>query len=317
MCDDHRNTPHSHLISGIRPARTTFAQKAEKVTPPPWFRDSTQLRALIQGAWDEVSAEFTDKLLKLIGDGDYDAVEKLLSANEGLGGEAAQLLAKGPEAVLLNMHLKADSWWKLHGEEAGVKKTVGLTEKYQRLMAKAQANQVLSFVEKFPERVLHPEIIRQLQYLQDTARPDALTISGIADRLERFSKADDYWGKITDTHVARAWVGDGIRYAKENGIAVGRVTGPMDNKTCPVCRHMIGLPISIDKAIAKLDRDLGITDPEKYVEAWKFPRIEDVDNMSREKLRGLAEENGWYGAFHPHCRHYVAWLYAAEMREAA
>lgn len=288
-----------------------FAQKAEKKTsirtPPPWFRDSTQLKLLLGDAWGQVSVEWSHSLIEAAKAGDTAKINELLKEAKALGIDMVSELGDAPEAIFSNLLAKAEAFWVAHAVDIGISETKFIAEKFRERMAIAQGKQVKAFVRTFPERILHPEIQRQISLLTETDRPDAVMIAHLADQLETFTANPTYWTGLSDTAVARNWHASGILYADKNGIRTGRITGPLDKRTCGVCRHMLGLPVEIADAKAKIENDLFIEDPEKYVEAWKFPRVPDVDNISREELQG----KGFLPPYHCRCRHGIAWLYEA------
>ena len=292
--------------STTHPSPTLLALKADGGVPPIWYRDAVQLRYLLQGAWNEVSADFVEQFIAALRTGDLSKVEELLQEAEKLGVDMVSALGTNPEAVLSNMLLKADSFWHLHAVDVGIKRPAKLLERYRERAAVTQANQIKEFCKKNPTRILHPEVARQLEHLRDTDTPDLVTITTVADRLQDFVKQEQYWDQLTDVQVGRVWHARGILYAQRNEVRTGRITGPLDALTCPVCRHLLGLPIEIERAVDKIRRDLYLQDPDEYVAAWRFPRLADVDNMSRDELQA---KGPWIPPFHPHCRHSVAWLY--------
>jgi hypothetical protein len=287
-----------------------IALKADQ-SPPFWYRDSVTLQNLLEGAWEKVSPEFVQDLLAAFKANDQAKIKKLIKTLPDLGSQMAEELGKAPDAVFSKLLSKAETFWTLHAKDIGIEKPVTIREKYRELMAKEQARQIKDFVEKYPERILEPEIVKQLEYLQATKAPDALTITSITDRLEMLEKSEEYWSRLSDVQVARAWHADGVRYANENGIKTGIVTGPGpdDPDTCPVCAQLFGVEIEIDAMMGKVDSDLNIEDPDEYAAAWSFPRLLDVDNIDKKELGALMIENGWFPPFHPHCRHAIVWLY--------
>ncbi len=287
--------PRNILFKPLPYGLTLEAMKAER-TPPLWYRDSVTLQHLLSGAWDHVSTDFVQDLLDAFRAGDTTKIEALLKQLKDLGSNMAEVLGNKPEAVFQNLLTKAESFWRLHASEFGIKKPADFKEAYREKLAETQAQQIKNFAEKYPERILEPEILKQLKYLQETATPDPVTVSTISDRLDLImERSDDYWEKVTDVHVARTWHADGVKYAEQNGIKTGRITGPLDALTCDVCRLMLGTPVSIETAMDKFDADLSIDDPEAYVEAWAFPRVADVDNISPEERAAL----GFTPPFHP------------------
>jgi len=310
-------THHILLSAGVNdsngPGITFFALKAEN-TPPVWYRDSVQLRLLLQGAWDKVSEPFIEQLADALRAGDEAKIKALAKELEALGLDLSDVLGDKVEAITWNLLGKSYAFWKLHAKDTGIAAPEGVLKWHREKLAHAQAEQIKTFAEKFPERILHPEVIRQVGYLEDADLTSGVEVANLVDRMERAVKNPAYWEGISDVHAARLWHADGIMYARENGILTGRVEGPLDEKTCAVCQHMLGLHVDLDWYADKIEQDLLIQDPDEYVEAWRFPRLTDVDNMSREELaaKGLA-----LPPWHPHCRHAVAWLSKKKYRSAA
>src|SRR3990172_6251054 len=80
---------------------TCHALKAER-TPPVWYRDAAQLWSLVSGAWDKVSKDFVEQLLKAFRDGDTDKIEKLIKQLKDLGVDMTKALGQMPDAVFDN-----------------------------------------------------------------------------------------------------------------------------------------------------------------------------------------------------------------------
>jgi hypothetical protein len=272
--------------------------------------DRVQLRHLLKGTWGKVSDDFVTKLLNAIKVNDRGAVKRGLDNLPGLGPQLIEALARWPEAVYSNLILKAESCRTLRATGARIKAAKGLRGEYRENMVKAKAQQVKNFAYSYPDRILHPEIIRQLAYLHEAKSLDALQILTINEQLDvALASSDEYWAGISDVKAARAWHGAGVKVARLNKIKVGQVAGPLDDNTCPVCAILLGLQVDFANLQDKFDADAEIEDPDEYAAAWSFPRIGDVDNISREDLAKKFVDEGWAPPFHVHCRHSIAWLY--------
>ena len=302
------------LLSSREVGRHPRAHKADQ-PPPFWHRDSLTLQKLLQGAWDEVSPDTVKGILEAFKANEPATIEKLLEQLKDLGSDFVEALGDAPEAVFSNLLLKAEAYWTLHAKEIGIEEPKTILESYRENMAKAWGEQIKTFSEAYPERILEPEITRQLEYLVETKTPSALQIDGIVEKLERLTDGGDYFKNLSDVQIARAFQADGIKNADGNGIGTCQGVGPVDEKTCPVCLNLIGVEIDVAKMLEKIDSDLDIEDPDAYAEAWSFPRIEDIGGLPRADLKDLMEENGWLPPWHPHCRHSVGWLYAKEEGE--
>lgn len=283
-----------------------FAAKAGENIPS-WVRDAVQLRNLLQGAWDEVSSEWIDKLVAAVGANDTAAINALLGNIGQLGTEFETAVGSGPQVVTSNLLFKAETFYTLYAKSIGIETPATWTELVREEMAAAAARQIKAFARAYPDRMLHPEILRQIDYLNETTTPDPLRIATIKDQLKQVLKdrPQNYFDGLSDTHVARLWHVAGVEIAQNNGIAVLRITGPLDKKTCPVCRHLLGLEFNVADMLEHAKAGMVIEDPDEYVKFWKFPRIDDVDNKSvEEKLKAIGPMPV---PAHPRCRHGYGW----------
>lgn len=280
-----------------------FSRKAD--LPVAWWNDARSLELLLRGAWNEISADFLAQIQKRLSDLDPDAMDQLAKMADGLGVEVSKAIGNKAEALLINLEEKAHAAWILHGKAVLDTTTIApLDPRYREYLAQVQATQVKKFAEAFPKRILHPEILRQAQYLRDSDLTRSIDMSRFSERLERAVKQERYWEGLSDVQTARLWHTDGVLLAHENGIKYCQISGPFDERTCPVCNRMIGMRIAVAPAIEKIRSDIMIIDPDKYVEAWPFPRIGDIDNMSRAEI----ENKGLMPPFHNRCRHGITWL---------
>ncbi len=92
--------------------------------------------------------------------------------------------------------------------------------------------------------------------------------------------------------------------AQARGFEFYRVSEQLDARTCPVCRQMHGKVFSIPKAQEKLDRWLGVEDPNELKQIATFPSqsragIRNLKAMNTDQLQGA----GWdTPPYHPFCR---------------
>ncbi|MBI4962523.1 MAG: hypothetical protein HY913_04540 [Desulfomonile tiedjei] len=253
-----------------------------------------------------MSGEWAEELRQAFLDLDETRIESLLATVDELGPQVSEAIGDKAEAILVNVQQNAHAFWMLHAQEILRPGDVKDYDKdYQRYLAQVQARQVKNFVETHPNRILNPEIQRQLQYLQESRLTRSIDLQYLNERLTRMLKQERYWEGMSDVHVARFWHADGILLGHENGVKVGIITGPDDKRACPVCIRMLGTHVYFDRAKEKIERDLKIEDPGEYVAAWKFPRIPDIDNISREAV----EKQGFLPPFHSRCRHGVSWFH--------
>lgn len=280
--------------------------KAIKSTEPPWFRSAKQLEYLLSGAWEKVSKDYLEEILSALNSKDLSALEKLVEMVESLGPEMEKAFGDKPEAILKTLQSKANAAWTLHGKEVmGLRRITNYDGDYQEFLTHISSEQVKAFAVANPKRILHEQLVRQLEYLQQTDLTRAIDMGQIGERLTRIVKQQQYFENLSDAAVSRLWHSDGLLMASENKIKSCYIVGPNDNLCCNVCLHVLGLEVKVSLAVEKIKGGLEITEPSKYAEYWKFPRIQDVDNQSREEL---ATKNISV-PLHPRCRHSYAWLY--------
>lgn len=298
---------HGPLIFS-RNAPTVRALKADTL-PPLWWRDTLQLAAILRAAWRVETADYFKRLAKSFEKQDAQAIERALEELPDIGPRVVKRLGKIPEAIMLNVQQKAHAFWALHGQEAGVDTGLALKrdyeETYQKKLAEVAATQVKTFTQAHPERIVNDEIKRQIAYLNESKLTRAGDVARLNQRLERITSQKHNFEGMSSVHVSRLWQADGVMLAAENGVATLIGTGPTDQKCCPVCLHLVGIEVNVTDAVAKIRGDMGITDPDDYVGAWKFPRIKDIDNMSPQEV--AAHVGPLPFPAHLRCRHSYTW----------
>jgi hypothetical protein len=231
-------------------------------------------------------------------------MEGLLATVESLGPKMSGIVGDRAEAIFESLQNKATAAWTNHGQDIlAIKRIAQFDGDYQKFLTSVHSEQVKRFTEANPGRILHPELERQISYLRDNNNIRFVDLDTMAAKLERIVKQEPYWQGLSDVQISRLWHADGILMAHENNIADGAIIGPDDKKTCPVCQRMLGTHVRIEQAREKIIRDIGLLDPDAYARAWRFPRIQDIDNMS-PKARA---DKGYLAPFHNRCRHSVAW----------
>lgn len=297
----------SLLLSPTTIEQSNYRRHKAGYKIPPWWDDTQKLRALMVGAWSDIGGTaWLQQVLDAIQKGDEEAVNKLLKTMNTLGDEFAASVGDSAEAILSTTQLKAHAANMFAGKAVlDLARLIDYPSEYQDYLAHTQAKQILEFARTFPERILHPEIVRQLEYARASDLTTSVDQARIAERLERFSlRPEQYWESASDVHVARVWHCDNLILAGENGIVSCQIIGIWDKRTCSVCKHLIGHTVEVKQAVSKIQSELESQDADKYVEAWKFPRIGDVDNISAEEL----EAKGYFPPFHGRCRCSLVWL---------
>jgi len=168
-------------------------------------------------------------------------------------------------------------------------------------LAEALADHIQTFMETYPNRILHPEIERLVEIVE--TNPAMRTIDKVAlrDRLKDISKMPErYFTNVADVHAGRMWNFSGLQMMQATGITTYQVVATWDRRTCPVCKNIDGKIFDVPQAYAKMTEYLDIDpgNPEAIAEAMPFVRFSDVDNKSPKEVRAM----GLTPPFHPRCR---------------
>ncbi len=92
--------------------------------------------------------------------------------------------------------------------------------------------------------------------------------------------------------------------AVDRGVAVYQVSEVLDSRTCPVCQFMHGKEFRVDRAIARLDNLLRMTNPDDLKAAAPFPKqtkaaINELYNTPVDDLQARGLD---LPPYHPGCR---------------
>jgi hypothetical protein len=267
--------------------------------PTTYNRESVLLRNLLQGAWDDVSGDFVNDVLDAVSGLDIAKLQSLLDEVQSLGPNFRKAISKPVDTIVNTIALKANSYW-----ESQLKNPSSIPNSYQNTIRQLTANQIKLFAEKSPERFIHPEIVRQIQYLKESDLTRSFDVTSIAERLKRVASQEKYFENLSDVQVARQWHATSVFLGRENKVLKGMISGPTDPPICLVCMHMVGTSIDLKKTADRLEKALDYKTVDEYKEAFPFPRLADVDNISRDDLAA----KGFIVPFHGNCRHSLVYL---------
>jgi len=92
--------------------------------------------------------------------------------------------------------------------------------------------------------------------------------------------------------------------AHARGIVKYEITEVLDSRTCPVCRRMHGKVFEVKDALAKLDTQIRITDPNDLKILAPWPKQDKASVAALEKMTAvqLREKGFDTPPFHPLCR---------------
>ena len=177
----------------------------------------------------------------------------------------------------------------------------------QLLIAEANADHVAIFTERFPGRVVQPEVRRMVGLAKQS--PGLRTVDKITlvERIRRFDKLPTrYWEGLSEVHVGRAWNYTGLQMAQSRGVSEGVIIAQRDERTCPVCGRMDGKTFSVPDAASRAVSIMESTTPDQIVSQGAFPRVADIDNRSPAQIRSA----GYMPPFHNRCRCEIQMLWS-------
>jgi hypothetical protein len=291
---------------------------------PQWLRYSLLLRKLIREAWDESSADWADKLLQKIQEADVEGARKTLQSGLSPLKKRFKKALGDKVGILVDLAFKkSNAYWKKYaldwianapkekGDVSGnesrfiTKAVESPDDAYQERIRALHAEQIKQLAIAYPEHILAPEIERLISLMADYEIAREIDIAYIAERANKFLAADTYWSQFTDVHIGRMWHSDGIAFANANKVGRLQIVAILDEVTCGVCLVMHGQEVDVKQAQVKVDKDLDIKNIDDYIDAWKFPRFNEVQLLGPEEIT----KAGYLVPFHPHCRCSQMWLY--------
>jgi len=196
-------------------------------------------------------------------------------------------------------------------------KSVKLTEElFSAWVAEATSNHIGAFVKSYPGRILHPEVQRLVEIVEQSPERRLIDKAVLKGRIEYIATAmpRSYFENVSDVHVGRVWTLTGLIQASMYQVVEYQIVAERDRRTCPVCQRMDGRHFSVKKAIDRYMDYMEIgngkdPDPSEAMRLFPFPREKDLDNKSPEEIRNF----GYSPPLHPRCRCDVAMLWKREV----
>lgn len=281
--------------------------KADANKPlPGWWREHALLSKVLRNAWDTPGPQLLSRYFQALdfdGDGRINQKElKIgLRALRAYGKMAARASVLKSERILGAVQKRAYTYFR---EQTGSKSK---SEASDWLRDRLQS-QLSQFIEKYPERILHPRIIELVRQIEQDPRQRRVLLDSIKERLERLGARDDYWDNVSAVQVSFMWNASGIDIAEEKGISHYTILNPMDQKTCIVCKRMHGTTFSVKDARDHITRRASITNPDELKEAFPFPRNADLEHLTTGQL---GKTDFKLPPYHNNCRDVIKYLYLA------
>lgn len=172
-------------------------------------------------------------------------------------------------------------------------------EGWQEFIAAAEADHIAEFTQRFPERVLHPEVRRLGGLAQSKEALRTIDKVQLQDRLGQIGNLpENYFANMSDVQAGRAWTFTGIEYAYQQGVTEYMVVSERDKVVCPTCRRIDGRTFRVTEAREKMIEALNAEDTQDVQNAMPFPRVSELDNQPPETIRDM----GLAPPFHGRCR---------------
>lgn len=280
----------------------------------PFLKYALLYRKLVSAAWSDISAEPRAAFVQAVNDWNPEKAKEAQADLVKLGGALVEeISAKGIQvcASILNA---SDKFWVKHAETERAAQGVSTEKAHRVRVRKAEEatldllveQQIEAFLKKFPERVLDPELRREIELMAASPMARDIDVARIAQRIEKLMEAEKYWDDLSQVQIARLWQANGIFMAEAEGVKRVQIVEVMgDKRTCPVCVAAHGQEIEVGRAADKLRSGLKITDPDEYVSFWPFPRFPEVQLWSPEDWT----RDGRFPPFHNRCRGQIRYLY--------
>lgn len=302
-----------------------------------WGPQAALLFRVLMNGWREAGGEdYTDEVVSTF-DTDADPVTVNLSRLERIlrGGNAlgrrhwSEIEDKIPEILFETQYRSQIFYDKRFGDfieriEEGktVSETVFQTEtgKFEKVEKVSRENfdqwfelqspgHIQEYVNRFPSDVLHPRIRELATQASIKEGVRAIDRGEMINRIQNIPAIPHAQFDITgDVEVARAWNKTAVAMMSGYVVSEYQVISERDKKTCPVCQRIDGRVFEAQRAIEKMQEYDNVTpgNLDAIRELWKFPRIDDVDNVPPEQVHGL----DLVPPFHPRCRCEVILLHS-------
>lgn len=228
-----------------------------------WGPEADLLTRAIVSAWKKVGAVHCKRLqapFNLSGDISVNmkVLRKALKKSKKAGEEMWKVCGNKVRTVMEVTVARSKKHFEKQRKTALKLDTSG----WEAYMAAANADHVKLYVEKYPERILHPEVQRLAKLAQQ--KPDFRLIdkAQLSDRITKIhEKGNNYFANMSDVQVGRTWTFTGLQMAKERGVTEYMIVAEQDAKTCPVCRRLDGKHFPVAYAHGKMVKQLEAVKP--------------------------------------------------------
>lgn len=304
-------------IEFITPERRLLrALKLENTDMPSFWPEVVLLSAALQSAWKAASENLFEALNKIVTIEneepafDEEAWKQAQSYYAQAGYRVAQRIkTQAEEIARVTVAKSRDAFTKQIGKlkAEGLNITTGHWEQWLQI---ATADHIAEFAKRYPDRILHPQLEKQIADIQ--ARPDKHSktqLFRLKERIDRIYEKDPYWENMPAIEVSRLWHAEAILLASDKGIAAYQIVNPLDEKTCPVCKRLHGLIYNVEDVKPKVQAWANAQTAEEITALFPFPRIADVDRDANPTINDLRDRGFNLPPFHGRCRDEIHYLW--------
>jgi hypothetical protein len=287
-----------------------------------WGPESRLIGDIVVGAWKRKAKKFLSELqacyeiepeLKI----NEKKINKLFRQYKNIGKDTWKIVEKKVRKILDATTERSIKYFigqakKQKKSKKAEEEVFDPTITYDAFIAEITGDHIASFMARYPDAILHPEIERLSTYLRVSDEAGPLDKYYVKERLDAIQhKGDAYFEGMTDVEVGKAWTATGVELAYRNNVAEYMIVAQVDspNKPCPVCRALHGKSFSVVQAKKNVDHLMVLKGTEDFAKEAPFPRIDDLKNLSREEMHARGE----LPSFHSSCRCDVVFSWGGEI----
>jgi len=289
------------VMTGYATLEPVLKQQKASVS---WGPEAALLTASLTKAWKAEAKEFLAKIraaFDLSGDVSVDRKEinRLFKEEKDVGKRAWKRVEKKAATILeATLEQAARHFEQQKAEKAFEAKQIS-AEDWERFLLEANLDHVAAFVAEYPGRILHPEIRRLVEIVEQNPEMRLVDKAVLTDRIRAISeKGAAYFENMVDVQVGRLWTQTGLQLGANRGATTYMSVAVGDVRTCPVCQRLDGKTFNVGRAMDRIERALSLTGAAEIAAATPFPTEEELDNKSPEQVRNA----GFFPPYHGSCR---------------
>lgn len=299
----HIHTPAAYRLKAVK----------ELVYVPPFWPETILLSEILRKEWAKASEPLFKEVFQIFKGPllDLEAYKRAVRLMPGAGAALVNQIKNKVESLFGTLINKSRKHFQGQADRLKKEELSVTFNQWESWLKQATQDQLEAFAEKYPERILHPQIQRQVATMQ-AKTPDQFTEIDINDafnRMVRLSEKDYYWETLSGVQVSFLWSAEGIFMAADQKISAYQIANPWDQFTCPVCKRLYGIVYQVADARQQIMKMASLTDPDDLKALFPFPRTADVDRATADEIRAAGF---MVPPFHGRCRCEIVYLWSDE-----